>query len=173
MPPMQSKRQIIALLSCLAGIMMALCYCGSPSKEVNVTTNQAKAQESITRWMNSNLEEYPKYTPVQFGELTPRYEKTDRTFQLNDLIEQEQTKNPLNQKKLDSLKTLLDGNRGLLLGYTVLHKYRTTNLAGETKNNESLFFLDTSFRVATILNPEAFDLILDEKIIFRPDSVEK
>jgi hypothetical protein len=93
-------------------------------------------------------------------------------MQLESLIYEEIALNPNGSEKLDSLKNIQQNNMGNLMGYIILHKYETSNIAGEKFANESLFFLDTVFRVATVLNPEAFDQILIERHVFRLDSVE-
>lgn len=151
-------------------LLSLLCSCNIGSKKEQ-DTPQAKAEQSITQWMENSNDEHPKYKSLSFSEITPRYERTDRTLQLTNLIEEERAKNE-NSPKLDSLKNLLENNMGLLLGYTILHRYSTTGVDGEPKIKEELFFLDPNFRVATILNPEAFDQILNEKLLFRPDSMD-
>ncbi|MHC1705682.1 MAG: hypothetical protein AB9846_17405 [Tenuifilaceae bacterium] len=158
----------------VSGILTAavLLSCNVSNKEKNETP-LLKAKDSIYKWMDDNKDEYPNYQPVEFGEITARYERTDRTAQLHDLIELEKANTELNQHKLDSLLSLLAKNKGLLLGYTLNHRYKTTSEMGEILEHENLFFLDSSFRVATILNPDAYDMILDEKLIFRPDSTFK
>lgn len=153
--------------------LLTISSCNAPNKKDISVTPQEKAKESILKWMNSNAEEYPKYQPLEFGEITARYERTDRSAQLVDLIETEKAKPKINKHKLDSLKTLMEKNKGLLLGYTLQHKYQTTSNAGELLKDEKLFFLDTSFHVLTILNLDAYDMILDQKLIFKPDSIEK
>ena len=145
----------------------------SSNKPATTDEKVVLAKESITKWVENNASDYPHYKSIEFGELVPRYERTDRTLQLNDLIAQEQAKSEINQKKLDSLKTLLESNKGLLMGYTIIHKYQTTNLAGEVINNELLFFLDSTFRVASILDPESYDLSLDPKSLFKPETEMK
>jgi len=168
------KKYTLNYLLALGAISaIILSSCNDPSNKKISETPLVKAKESIFKWMDNNQKEYPKYQSVEFGEITARYERTERTAQLNDLIEQERVKPEVNQQKLDSLIDLLTKNKGLLLGYTLQHKYKTTTDAGEIIDHESLFFLDSSFRVATILNPDAYDMILDEKLIFRPDSTLK
>jgi hypothetical protein len=85
----------------------------------------------------------------------------------------EKAKPKVNKHTLDSLKTLLEKNKGILMGYTIIHKYQTKSAMGEVAKHEELVFLDSTFQVATILDPDAYDMILDQKIIFRPDSIEK
>ena len=164
----QSLTQVV-----FSAALIFISSCTVSEKKEITSTPQSKAEESILSWMDYNKEEYPKYKPLGFGEVTARFERTDRTIQLNDLIEVEKAKPNASQQKLDSLKDLLAKNKGLFLGYIIKHKYETTSIAGEVFKDEKLFFLDTSFRVLTILNPDAFDMILDEKLIFRPDSVKK
>jgi len=151
----------------LLGLLIVLLN-ACKSNEIKTTADEKLllAKESIAYWVENNADEYPYYKLVEFGDVTPRYLRTDRTIQLNDLIAQEQAKAEVDQKKLDSLNNLLESNKGLLMGYTIIHKYQTTNLAGEVLNNELLFFLDSTFRVASILDPEAFDLSLDPKSLF-------
>lgn len=154
-------------------VVLLLSGCNTPKKQEITNTPQEKAKESILKWIDNNKDEYPKYQPIKFGEITARYERTDRTSQLVDLIEYEKAKPAIDNEKLDSLKELLNNNRGLLLGYTLQHSFQTTSNTGEILKHESLFFLDTSFRIAAILKPEDFDNILDQKLIFKPDSAEK
>lgn len=159
----------------LIAVALSLNSCKGPegSDKVFLPTKQQKAEDAVKSWMQ-NSKEYPYYKPVVFGDLSPRYEKTDRTIQLSiQITEEEALSQELgNTQKLDSLKNLLEQNKGNLLGYIIPHKFQETNLAGETLNRELLFFLDTSFRVASALTPESFDFILDEKVFFRPDSAE-
>jgi hypothetical protein len=67
----------------------------------------------------------------------------------------------------------MEQNKGTLLGYIIPHKFEETNIAGETFNRELLFFVDTSFKVASALTPESFDYILDERVFFKPDTIEE
>ncbi|HOP05352.1 MAG TPA: hypothetical protein PL017_13120 [Tenuifilaceae bacterium] len=156
----------------LAFLTMLAFSCKEVKKEGCFTpTKQQRAEDAIKNWMlKSN--DHPHYAPVVFGDVTPRFEQTNRSFQLSMLIAEEESLNPDGSAKLDSLKMLQNENPGNLLGYIVLHKYTTKNIAGETISNENLFFLDTAFRVASVLNPESFDMILNEKTFYRLDSVE-
>ncbi|MGE0077379.1 MAG: hypothetical protein AB7S48_05920 [Bacteroidales bacterium] len=154
---------IIALVSATV-----IISCNKSSKNGNKTST-AKAQESINAWMVSKINEYPNYKPVGFGELTPRYQKSNRTYQLYNLIEEEKSKSTPNKKTIDSLENLLNSNKGEFLGYTIMHKYQTKSMAGETVENENLFFLDSLYRIITILNSDAYDQIMDEKLIFRQE----
>jgi hypothetical protein len=154
-------------------MILAVVSCKGPQKpeEGFVPTKQQKAEDAIKSWMlKSN--EYPYYKPIVFGELTPRYERTDRVFQISMLVQEEMAKSPEGSARLDSLKNLQNQDQGNLLGYIILHKYSTKNMAGEIINNENLFFLDSSFRVASVLNPESFDMILNEKPFYKLDSIE-
>ena len=153
-------------------ILLSAFSCKEVKKEESFTpTKQQRAEDAIKNWMlKSN--EYPYYTPIVFGDVTPRFERTDRAFQLSMLVAEELSQNPDGSARLDSLKKLQNENPGDLLGYIILHKYTTKNIAGEVINNENLFFLDTTFRVASVLNPESFDMILNEKPFYRLDSVE-
>ncbi len=143
----------------------------TPKSENEKVDKQKFAINAIEKWMLENSE-YPSYKPIQFGDLNPRYERTPRSIQLEGLIESELAQHPQGSEKLDSLRNLQTKNMGNLLGYILLHKYETTSNAGEKKVNESLFFLDTALRIATVLNPEAFDQILIERHVFRLDSIE-
>lgn len=134
-------------------------------------TKQDRAVSAIEKWMQGNTD-YEGYKSIEFGELNPRFERTARSMQVESLIEEELAINPNGSEKLDSLKNIQQNNMGNLMGYMVLHKYETSNNAGEKFVNESLFFLDTVFRVATVLNPEAFEQILIERHVFRLDSIE-
>ncbi|MBN1988529.1 MAG: hypothetical protein JW783_03945 [Bacteroidales bacterium] len=163
-------KKIDRILTLAIVLLSFFSSCNISSKKEQ-DTPQSKAEQSITLWMESSIDEHPKYKPLGFSEVTPRYERTDRTLQLTNLIEEERAKNE-SSPKLDSLKSLLENNKGLLLGYTILHRYSTTGIDGEVTIKEDLFFLDSTFRVATILNPDAFDQILNEKLLFRPDSMD-
>ena len=165
---MRSTKSIILLI-----ILLAAFSCKGPQKPDNgfVPTKQQRAEDAIKSWMLKS-KEHPFYKPIVFGDITPRYERTNRSFQLNALVEEELVRSPEGSAKLDSLKNLQNENQGNLLGYIIIHKYSTTNMAGETFNNESLFFLDTAFRVASVLNPESFDMILNERPFYRLDSIE-
>jgi len=142
-------------------------------KPVKITLLQEKAKVSINSWVRKHPEDFKKYKPIAFEDFTARYERTELTHYLSDKIEAENAKLVINQHKVDSLKALLDKNKGILMGYTILHKYQTKNLAGEVLKHEDLVFLDTTFHVATVLNPDAYDMILDLKLIFKPDSLQK
>lgn len=154
-------------------LLLAAFSCKNPQKfdDKFVPSKQQRAEDAIKGWMLKNNEN-PHYKPIVFGDITPRYERTDRTFQLATLVEEELVRSPQGSQKLDSLKNLQSQDKGNLLGYIVLHKYSTTNMAGETFNIENLFFLDTAYRVASVLNPESFDMILNERPFYRLDSVE-
>ena len=153
-------------------LIVQLSCSNAPKKKVDNSTLQEKAKVSINSWVRKHPEEYKKYKPISFDDFTARYERTELTHYLTDRIEEEQAKPVINKHVLDSLKSLLENNKGLLMGYTIIHKYHTKNVAGEIIKHEELVFLDTTFRVATILSPDAYDMILDQKIIFRPDSLE-
>ncbi len=142
-------------------------------KPVNTFLLQEKAKVSINSWVRNHPEEFTKYKPIAFEDFTARYERTELTHYLSDKVEVEMTKPVINQQRVDSLKALLEKNKGILMGYTILHKYQTKNLAGEVIKHQDLVFLDTTFRVATILDPDAYDMILDLKLIFKPDSLQK
>jgi hypothetical protein len=153
-------------------ILLATWSCKqSPHEKQAQDTKQATAVKAIEKWMQGNSD-YEVYKPLEFGEVNPRFERTARSMQIEGFIEEEFALHPEGSKKLDSLKSLKMRNMGNLMGYIVLHKYETSNIAGEKLQNESLFFLDTAFRVATVLKPDAFDQILIERHIFRLDSIE-
>lgn len=161
--------------NCLAVlfVLIALVSCTQKPKDEqqNKNTKQDLAVSAIEKWMQGNSD-YEGYKPIEFGEINPRFERTPRSMQVESLIEVELAINPDGSEKLDSLKNIQLNNMGNLMGYIILHKYETSNIAGEKFVNESLFFLDTTFRVATVLNPEAFDQILIERHVFRLDSIE-
>ena len=142
--------------------------CNTVSKKDNASPSD-KAKESINGWMASKTNDYPNYKSVRFGELTPRYQRNSRTYQLYNLIEEEKAKSIPNQQTVDSLQRLLNSNKGEFLGYTIIHYYQTKSVAGEIIENENLFFLDSLFRIITILNADAYDQIMDEKLIFRQE----
>lgn len=132
--------------------------------------NQQKAEDAINSWMLENVE-YPHYRPIVFGDLTARYERTNKSFQLATQIYEQEIiiKETGDTRQLDSLKRVLESNKGNLLGYIMLHKFQTTNLAGEVQTIERLFFLDSTLCVASELSPESFDLIMTEKVFYRID----
>ncbi len=164
----------IHLIALGVSMILILFSCSAPvEKKVDKSTLQEKAKVSINNWVRKHPEEYKKYKPISFEDFTIRYEKTELTHYLSDKIEEEQAKPTIDKQALDSLKKLLENNKGLLMGYTIIHKYHTKTFAGEVVNHKDLVFLDTIFRIATILEPDAYDMILDQKIIFRPDSLEK
>ena len=142
-------------------------------RPADITILQEKAKVSINNWVRKHPEEFVKYKPIAFEGLTARYERTELTHYLSDKVEEEMAKPIINKHKVDSLKTLLENNKGILMGYTILHKYHTKNIAGEILKHEDLVFLDTTFHVATILNPDAYDMIMDLKLIFKLDSLQK
>lgn len=157
---------ITAILS-----IVVLTSCSKSSKPDQKTPTD-KAKENINGWMMSKTSEYPSYKSIGFGELTPRYQKSNRTYQLYNLIEQEKAKSTPNKNTIDSLENLLNSNKGEFLGYTITHKYYIKSIAGETIENENLFFLDSLFRIITILNADAYDQIMDEKLIFRQEATD-
>ncbi|NVO09140.1 MAG: hypothetical protein HXX16_04175 [Bacteroidales bacterium] len=164
----------IHLIALGASLLLIQLSCSTTTdKKVDKSTLQEKAKVSINNWVRKHPEEYKKYKPISFEDFTVRYEKTELTHYLSDKIEEEQAKPTVNKHVLDSLKNLLENNKGLLMGYTIIHKYHTKSVTGEVINHKDLVFLDTIFRIATILEPDAYDMILDQKIIFRPDSLEK
>ncbi len=153
-------------------LMLLVAVISCKSNKTGEQSPSDKAQENIRAWLASKPIDYPGYNPVAFGELTSRYQQSNRTFQLNNLIEAEKSKPQPNPTSIDSLENLLKMNKGEFLGYTILHKYTTQSVAGETVENENLFFLDSLFRIITILNADAYDQIMDEKLIFRQESVD-
>jgi len=170
---MKKLKGCLYLLLSLSFII-SIISCQTETKKLNQEISlQEKAKVSITNWVKNNKEDYHKYKPISFDEFTPRYERTEFTHYLLDKIEEERTKPKIDKHKLDSLSKLLDNNKGLLLGYTIIHKYQTITISGEAIKHEDLVFLDTAFRVATILNPDAYDMILDQKLIFKLDSLQK
>ncbi len=164
------KRNISLLVVALLSVFIVIS-CNKSSKN-DKKSNTEKAKESINGWMINKTSEYPNYKSVEFGELTPRFQKSNRTYQLYNLIEEEKSKATPNQNTIDSLETLLNSNMGEFLGYTMIHKYNTKSIAGEVIENENLFFLDSLFRIITILNADAYDQIMDEKLIFRQEMID-
>jgi hypothetical protein len=156
-------------------VVLAIAFsCSSPKTEgsSHEYTKQERAEDAIKSWMLSS-KEYPHYKPVVFGDITARYEKSNRTLLLSIQIaeEEELSKATGDKQRLDSLKNEIEKYRGDLLGYLIPHKFTEKNLAGETLTKELLFFLDTALRVASVLSPESFDYIMDERVFFRPDTV--
>lgn len=169
---MKAKVGIVGLSILL--IVMLLAGCNTQkSEDTQPLTKQQRAEDAIKEWMfKSN--EYPHYKPIVFGDLTPRYERSNRTLQLLIQIGEEEarSKETGNTERLDSLRAIMERNKGNLLGYILPHKFQEKNLGGETLNQELLFFLDTSLRVASVMEPESFDHILDETVFYEldPDS---
>jgi hypothetical protein len=159
------------LIVCFA-ISLTACKKQQKTESGFVPTKQQIAEDAIKAWM-INSKEYPHYRAVVFGDLTPRYLRTNRTLQLTIQISEEEihSQQTGNTQRLDSLKAIMERHKGDMLGYIIAHKFQEINIAGETINRELLFFLDTSLRIASVLNPESFDYILDEKVFFRLDSV--
>lgn len=160
-----------AIILCILFIFnISACKSPKPSDNEFTPTKQHKAEDAIRVWMLDN-KDYGHYKPIVFGDINSRYERSDRTVQLLSLIDQEEqiSVETGNYAKVDSLKVLLENNKGLLLGYIMLHKFESTNLAGETTTKECLFFLDTTLRVASVLSPESFDMIMTEKLFYRLD----
>lgn len=163
------KRCMLVLSVVYTVLLFTSCKASKTEEEKSPTV---KAEESINNWMGTKTTDYPAYKSVSFGDLTPRYQKSNRTYQLHTLIEIEKSKQNPNQNTLDSLENLLNSNRGEFLGYTIVHKYQTESVAGEIIENENLFFLDSLFRIITILNADAYDQIMDEKLIFRQEEAD-
>ena len=171
---MKKSNNILLILFGLPILAIQIsCSPVADKKPVNSSLLQEKAKVSINNWVRKHPEDFVKYKPIAFEEFTARYERTELTHYLNDKIEVEKARAVVDQNRLDSLKEVLEKNKGILMGYTILHKYHTKNLAGEVINHVDLVFLDTTFHVATILNPDAYDMILDFKPIFKPDSLQK
>ncbi|HPD94668.1 MAG TPA: hypothetical protein PLA24_02140 [Tenuifilaceae bacterium] len=158
------KRIITINLTCICAIV--LLSCGHNSQN---NSPEEKVKTNITNWIKSRPSEYNEYQPINFGPLTARYRKDSRTIQLYSLLEDEKNKTNPNQDIIDSLQNLLKKTPGTLLGYTITHKYQTKNVAGETITSENLFFLDSLYRIVTILNEDAYDQIMDEELFFRPE----
>jgi hypothetical protein len=166
------RNKSIAILS-LVLLSAFVISCKSPNKSDTkpIQTKQEKAEDAIRTWIQKS-NEYPHYKPIVFGELTPRYQRSDRTLNLSIQIseEEEAIKKSGNRQRLDSLKLELEKHKADMLGYLLPHKFQEKNMAGEKITRELLFFLDTSLRVASALTPESFDHILDEKVFFKLDS---
>jgi len=162
------KYHILVVVAVLAATVVLLsCRQG---KQENVKSSADKARENVVSWMESMKLEYPGYQPAEFGELTPRYNKSNITFHLYNLIEQERSKPSPSERAIDSLENLLRDNPGELLGYSITHKYNVKDISGEIRQVESLFLLDTLLRVITVLDADAYDQIMDEELFFRPES---
>lgn len=169
----ESMKALLLLLGLSFVTLLFSCKNAAVNKPADISVLQEKAKVSINNWVRKHPEEFVKYKPIAFEEFTARYERTELTHYLSDKVEEEMAKPLLNQHKIDSLKTLLEKNKGILMGYTILHRYHTKSLAGEVIKHEDLVFLDTTFHVATILDPDAYDMIMDLKLIFKPDSLQK
>ncbi|MFP4555694.1 MAG: hypothetical protein ACLFNU_02380 [Bacteroidales bacterium] len=166
---MRANVSFIGLTFLIVAIFIAGCKSQKSDKDQTLT-KQHKAEDAIKEWMlKSN--EFPHYKPIVFGDLTPRYERSSRTLQLSTQISEEEarSKETGDTEELDSLRAIMERSKGNLLGYILPHKFQETNLAGETLNQELLFFLDTSLRVASVMEPESFDHILDENVFFELD----
>jgi len=170
---MKELRKLQILLLGLPILLVLISCSTEKEKKLAAISLQEKAKVSINSWVRKHPEEYKKYKPISFEDFTIRYERTELSSYLTDKIEMEKAKPKVNKHALDSLAALLEKNKGILMGYTIIHKYQTKSAMGEVQKHEELVFLDSTFQVATILNPDAYDMILDQKIIFRPDSIEK
>ncbi len=162
---MEKLKMIFALLIGLAVIVS----CKQETKKQAATTDEI-VQQSIKSWMENRKEEYPNYVPLEFGELTPRYRFNSRTHSIEIALNTEKSKDNPNQNTLDSLKRLLNENSTDFLGYTITHQFTTKGIDGEVKKDEKLFFIDPQNRVITVLNSDAWDLIMDKELFFRPES---
>lgn len=157
----------------LLGIV-ALAACKQEGKKQAATTSQV-VQQSISTWIENRKDEYPGYSPIEFGELTPRYRFNSRTHSIEVALNDELLKQKPNPNTIDSLKRLLNENSNDFLGYTIVHKFTTKGIDGEVKTQEKLFFIDSHYRVITVLNSDAWDLIMDKELFFKPetpDSIE-
>jgi len=157
---------VLVAVMTVAGLQVS-CRQVKPDNEKSAAD---KAKENVVSWMSSMQSEYPDYHSVEFGELTPRYNKNNITFHLYNLVEQERSKLSPSKKVIDSLENLLKENPGELLGYSITHKYNVKDISGETRQVESLLLLDTLLRVITVLDADAYDQIMDEELFFRPES---
>jgi len=166
------RAKILSFFSLSAILVFAVLSCKGPQQEESkfTPTKQQKAEDAIKGWMFEN-NEYPHYKPIVFGDINARYEKSDRTLQIMTMIDEAEAegKESGNTERVDSLRKILDKNLGNLLGYILLHKFQSINLAGEIVTIEYLFFLDSTFRVASVLSPESFDMIMTEKVFYQLD----
>jgi hypothetical protein len=169
----ESNKLLLFSLGLIILAFQLSCNKVAEKKPADISVLQEKAKVSINNWVRKHPEEFVKYKPIAFEAFTARYERTELTHYLSDKVEEELSKPVINQQKIDSLKTLLENNKGILMGYTILHKYHTKTIAGEVIKHQDLVFLDTTFHVATILDPDAYDMIMDLKLIFKPDSLPK
>lgn len=153
-------------------LLIGLAVFGSCKQEVKkqASTPDDIVQQSIKSWMENHKNEYPNYVPLEFGELTPRYRFNSRTHSIEISLNAETSKDRPNQNTIDSLKRLLDENSTDFLGYTITHQFTTKGIDGEVKKYEKLFFIDPQNRVITVLNADAWDLIMDKELFFRPES---
>lgn len=155
-------------IALLAAILLACNGAGTNNKSTDVQLDSAKA--SISSWMTKHANDYPGYKPIEFGKLTPRYERNSYTYLLICNIEEEKTSATPNRAKIDSLQRTLHSFKNYFLGYTILHKYSTEGQYGDYRTFENLFFLDSNFNIITVLGPDAYDQIMDEKLMFRPET---
>ncbi len=151
--------------------LAAVASCKQESKKQVATTDEI-VQQSIKNWIENRKDEYPNYTPKEFGELTPRYKFNSRTHSIEVALYNEKAKENPNQNTIDSLKGMLNVNSSDFLGYTITHRFTTKGIDGEVKNEEKLFFIDSQFRVITVLNSDAWDLIMDKELFFRPETAD-
>ncbi len=172
MKALKLKTLLLVGLPILA-LLLSCSKVEKPKRPVAISVLQERAKVSVNNWVRKHPSEFRKYKPIAFEDFTARYERTELTYDLSDKLEMEKAKPTINQQKVDSLEKLLEKNKGILLGYTILHKYQTKNIAGEAIKHQDLVFLDTNFHVASILAPDAYDMILDQKVIFRLDSTEQ
>jgi len=170
MKALKLKTLLLVGLPILA-LLLSCSKVEKPKRPVDISVLQEKAKVSVNNWVRKHPEEFVKYKPISFEGFTARYERTELTLYLSDKLQEEMAKPATNQHKIDSLKQLVEKNKGILMGYTILHKYQTKSINGEIVKHQDLVFLDTNFHVATVLDPDAYDMIMDLKLIFKPDSV--
>ncbi|QKG80681.1 hypothetical protein [Tenuifilum thalassicum] len=150
-------------------VVFSILSCNQETKD-KLAKEDKKAQESIKKWIENRADEYPYYTPLEFGELTPRYRFNSRTHSIATAIEKENNAEQPDIKKLDSLKNMLKTNKEDFLGYTITHRFTTKGIDGQITTHEKLFFIDGEYRVITVLNVDAWDLIMDKELFFKPES---
>jgi len=159
----------IGTIASICIIAAMLLSCKSETKKEPMDSTQ-KALVTIQKWVENHSSDYPHYTPMEFGALTPRYKFNSRTHQILSSLEEEKTKDTPNWRLIDSLQLLLDENKTDLLGYTIVHRFTTKALNGEVSEEEKIFFLDTLYRMVTVLNADSWDLIMDKELFFNPET---
>ncbi len=161
-------KRVVKLFALWVAVLAMVSCQGEPKKQEE--TPDEKVQKIITSWIENRKAEYPSYSPIEFGKLTPRYRFNSRTHKIMTTLDEELEKEHPNKALVDSLQRLLNENKSDLLGYTIVHRFTTEALNGVKTEEEKLFFLDSLYRIVTVLNADSWDLIMDKELFFNPES---